>query len=765
MAQNEEIILEVKFTDDNTAKRMAEIQNALAELNAEYSNVKKAIKESGETTAEQARIMGENRAEVKALTNEMKFYEKQLNAEAKQNKDLGDSINAMRTNLSKMVAQYDALSKAERENIDIGGKLLDQINEQTDAIKDAEYATQRYQRNVGNYENAIKNALPKQLQFVSSVADSAKEAGGAVPMMKGLQAGIVSVTKAAIAFIATPIGAVITAIVVVIALLVAGFKTLQKAFQRTETNGDKLATSMGKLKGLMNAFYKAIEPIAKWFADTFAKAIDFIIEKLGNLIEGLQDALRWLAETTDADWLKDMSNGLDNVVKKTGEMVAVTSELATAEEKLHRMQRESKKIQYEAQIQAENLRQLRDDESKSLKERTQANEELNKVLKKQLNDELAIANYEVKVAKMRIKANGETKDNLDALADAEVKVLEIRERVNSQVSEYKANINSLRREAQQTIKVVDDIYKEIKMMQAEAEVFLEKSILYNDPKRPKPINYDSEEDEEIEDVTKIYKERNNLRLQYEKMGFDERLKLQKQNLDLERAQRIASGEDAINTELWYQGELTRITAENAEARKQYALDVANASMAGASQMISSLKELAEVSGASAEYQKALALAEVAINTGQAISAGIASAMATPFPANIGAILTTIASVISGIAQARAAINSAKVPTAKFAQGGLVTGEGTATSDSIPAMLSNGESVMTAKATSAYSPILSAMNQSVGGAPIGASTNTRAMQQLVQQFADVVVNTPIYTAVTDINEGQARVAKIVDNSNY
>jgi hypothetical protein len=36
---------------------------------------------------------------------------------------------------------------------------------------------------------------------------------------------------------------------------------------------------------------------------------------------------------------------------------------------------------------------------------------------------------------------------------------------------------------------------------------------------------------------------------------------------------------------------------------------------------------------------------------------------------------------------------------------------------------------------------------------------------VQQFADAVANTPIYTAVTDINEGQARVAKIVDNSNY
>lgn len=281
----------------------------------------------------------------------------------------------------------------------------------------------------------------------------------------------------------------------------------------------------------------------------------------------------------------------------------------------------------------------------------------------------------------------------------------------------------------------------------------------------KPKFDTDEDDEEIIDEAKRLQELNNIRLQYEQLGFDERLKLQQENLDIEHARRVASGEDAVVTEAWYQAEQTRIVKENAEARKQYALDVAQSSMAGASSMISSLKELAEVSGASAKYQKALALAEAALNTGQAISAGIASAMATPFPANIGAILTTISAVISGIAQAKSAIKSANIPTAKFAQGGLVTGEGTGTSDSIPAMLSNGESVMTARATSTYSPILSALNTSVGGAPIGDSTKTKGTQQLMQQFADVVEQIQIQVAVTDINDSQERVAKIVDNSKY
>ena len=55
-----------------------------------------------------------------------------------------------------------------------------------------------------------------------------------------------------------------------------------------------------------------------------------------------------------------------------------------------------------------------------------------------------------------------------------------------------------------------------------------------------------------------------------------------------------------------------------------------------------------------------------------------------------------------------------------ATGGIVRGRGTGTSDSIPAMLSNGESIMTAAATSRYGDLLSALNQSVGGNPIRAA---------------------------------------------
>ena len=129
----------------------------------------------------------------------------------------------------------------------------------------------------------------------------------------------------------------------------------------------------------------------------------------------------------------------------------------------------------------------------------------------------------------------------------------------------------------------------------------------------------------------------------------------------------------------------------------------------------------------ARAAKVLALAEIAINTGVAISAGIKQAQEVgPFPANLAAIATTVATILSGITSAIKTVKSAK-----FATGGLVTGPGSETSDSIPAQLSNGESVMTASATRMFAPALSAFNQIGGGVPIMSYAGSGA--QIGEEF--------------------------------
>ena len=156
----------------------------------------------------------------------------------------------------------------------------------------------------------------------------------------------------------------------------------------------------------------------------------------------------------------------------------------------------------------------------------------------------------------------------------------------------------------------------------------------------------------------------------------------------------------------------------------------------------------------AKASKILALGEIAVNTGKAIAAGVAQAQAVGYPANILAIATTVATIMSNVATAIKTVKSAK-----FATGGAVHGSGTATSDSIPARLSNGESVLTAAATSMFAPALSAMNQLGGGVPIVVSGGQSEMgeEMLANAFAKGMARGPRpVVSVEEINSVQERV---------
>lgn len=130
-----------------------------------------------------------------------------------------------------------------------------------------------------------------------------------------------------------------------------------------------------------------------------------------------------------------------------------------------------------------------------------------------------------------------------------------------------------------------------------------------------------------------------------------------------------------------------------------------------------LQQAAGDNKAMAQLAKVLAIAEVAIAQGVAIANAVktATSSSATWVDMLAAIGTVVASVTAIMGTAMSSVRSAK-----FAEGGLVTGPGSGTSDSIPARLSNGESVMTAAATSMFGPILSSFNQMGGGVPINVA---------------------------------------------
>lgn len=122
----------------------------------------------------------------------------------------------------------------------------------------------------------------------------------------------------------------------------------------------------------------------------------------------------------------------------------------------------------------------------------------------------------------------------------------------------------------------------------------------------------------------------------------------------------------------------------------------------------------------------------------------------------------VADAAAKLALLKAAFAGAKALVKGFSTGGYVQGAGTGTSDSIPARLSNGESVMTAKATSMFSPILSAFNQLGGGVPIVANNggSNIGMDMLAAAVARGYQMAPQpVVSVEEINRTQRRVQTI------
>jgi hypothetical protein len=264
-------------------------------------------------------------------------------------------------------------------------------------------------------------------QMAKSVADGAK--------------GVLNSFKA---IIMNPVGLALVAIV-------ASAMLLYKAFQRNEESTQKLSRLMGGLSGAFNGLLKVLEPVANFIADKLVSGFESAAKGIDNLVGMISKGLKAIG-------LDGAAKGLNNLSDAMKDGADAGKKLSDAEFELQKMQRESRKIQLEYQRLAEKQRQIRDDESKSIPERIKANERLGEVLKKQAADELRIANEAVRVAKMKIDLNGKTTESLDALAEKETEVIDIKERITGQESEQLVNLNSLKKEysAQETKRKEDE---------------------------------------------------------------------------------------------------------------------------------------------------------------------------------------------------------------------------------------------------------------------------------------------------------------------
>src|SRR5690606_398957 len=140
---------------------------------------------------------------------------------------------------------------------------------------------------------------------------------------------------ASLAFLATPIGAVIGAIGVVLGLVA-------NAMNRSEESTNKINKAFSIFSGIGKALLAALEPLGEFLIDN----IVFALEKAAK---AASDARNAFADFLDFVGWESAADGVREYDKAINEAIASAQKLAQAEADLEKAQRQSRLVQLEYQ--------------------------------------------------------------------------------------------------------------------------------------------------------------------------------------------------------------------------------------------------------------------------------------------------------------------------------------------------------------------------------------------------------------------------------
>lgn len=138
-----QLLTQLIEVEDKKNKATAEQRIELAKIRLETEKAKAATIESKKSYLEEAAAIRSSAAEKKKYAIDTTIAR--------------DSNIALSKTLQDLRKGYDLLTKAERDNADIGGVLASRIREIDTQLKATDASTGRFQRNVGNYSSATAN--------------------------------------------------------------------------------------------------------------------------------------------------------------------------------------------------------------------------------------------------------------------------------------------------------------------------------------------------------------------------------------------------------------------------------------------------------------------------------------------------------------------------------------------------------------------------------------------------------------------------------
>lgn len=743
-----EKILEIKVDANEAIKGIGRLNEKISEQRDLQAKLKKEIKDLQNTEGDHTAEIEKKRIEIaqsneltKTYSSEVQRLSKIVQNQLKIDKEEVGSLQRMRAELSKLTLEYDELADTE-ENVAKRQELKDKINAITNSLKGAEEETQRYYRNVGNYENAIENTIGLNSKFgqtLLNVASATKD--GITPALGAMKIALIAVGKQLLALMANPIVAMIAALAAAFLGAAKGIKSSEESMARFKAVTAAFKPIGDAVTNVFQAMGKALLSVVEWIGKGVG-GFSRLLEKLpivGDNIKAInEESRRYIQLEKDKQALVERNRKL-LVDESNAELQVSELRVKAKEKELYTDQERLKFVQEANEIErkiAEEKKAVAEENLRLLKEETAATENI-----AEINDKLARA--EADVNRATIEYNSKKRELLEqentikneiaakdkARADEAKKLND--EKIKQQ-KEYNDALEEAYQETQDMLieLISDSVAKEEELERTRYERQIEAI-------KKKQSQYDEEDAMFQEYALQIELAAQQHAVNMQTISMEQRMK------EVEEAQKAAEEEKRI--------------AEEKVARE---IEFERMKLSSYSSIAGSISSILEATAGDNKKRlkaaKIAALAEVAINQGVAIAQAVKAGGEYPFPVNLLTIASSVAGAIAALVPAFQAVNSVKL-----ARGGRVSGAGTSTSDSIPAMLSNGEFVVNARATSMFPELLETINNlGLGlGAPARMEkvTTTRIERDNAEALVKALQQMPApVVSVEEINRTSRRV---------
>lgn len=313
----DKILIDVQINAERAGEELRSVISSVADLKKENAALKKEIEAGRDATGELSAAYAKNAQTIQNLQARQKALTGEIQTTNTTADMLGDSFVELNQQAKNLEAQYKALTKAQRESAE-GQAMKKQLQELKEQLKDFDAELGNHQRNVGNYPQTVTALIPGFDRLIGTIDKLTKVTATTPSAFAGMAQGIGSATKAALKFIATPIGAVIAAVAVAVKAAMVVWDKLTEAIAKNDDAGTALA----------RLYEVTVQPVVDMVTKAFARLADWIGK----------------AAAVMADWI----GGSEQAADATNSLVIATDELEEAERQY--VQNSAKRLAEVAQL-------------------------------------------------------------------------------------------------------------------------------------------------------------------------------------------------------------------------------------------------------------------------------------------------------------------------------------------------------------------------------------------------------------------------------